>query len=373
MYDDRGVGDWARLYPHITDNDLIIENTTCAWLWTDDQTPTIANHPSMAFGPGGYVIKNWLQNAIISPWVSLTTSMNNVGTVLTFQRFPGNFFATSRIVHNWSVRGKKKINNTDTPAPGDSIDCISAWGHASQNGSLSLFAWVTQVFNMDAHFDAGSDEIQLRFTVRDYQFRAGATPPNPFRPGPGPYLDNVRIGRLLLEGPDINWGIDARYQAQDAFPTQLIGGLPGEHHEPTNDRFGTTAFSRSGDLAINNVSPNLITGDSITVTVTDIRDAGGVTSVDWFGAIVSGPHAGKSPPPYTVAPNGFFQVGAEMARNSNGVIVPDRYFIDLDDEYFRGGDVLQYYWQATDALAGVTSLPKGIAGTPADVASQCQN
>jgi hypothetical protein len=93
-----------------------------------------------------------------------------------------------------------------------------------------------------------------------------------------------------------------------------------------------------------------------------------VTNVEWFGSIVSGPHAGKAPPPYTVAPNGFFHVVADSARNSNGVIVPDRYFIDLDDEYFRGGDVLQYYWQATDALAGVTSLPKGIAGTPADVA-----
>ena len=56
IHDSEPFGEWARLYPHITDNDFCTENTTCAWLWTDDTTPTPANDPSMAFGPGGFVV-----------------------------------------------------------------------------------------------------------------------------------------------------------------------------------------------------------------------------------------------------------------------------------------------------------------------------
>ena len=49
-------GLWARLFPHITDNDKCAENTTCAWLFTDPLRT--AFFPDMAFGPGSAVIHN---------------------------------------------------------------------------------------------------------------------------------------------------------------------------------------------------------------------------------------------------------------------------------------------------------------------------
>jgi hypothetical protein len=53
MQDSEPFGLWGRTYPHVTDNDFCTENPSCAWLWTDHTTPTIANDPSVAFGPWG--------------------------------------------------------------------------------------------------------------------------------------------------------------------------------------------------------------------------------------------------------------------------------------------------------------------------------
>jgi hypothetical protein len=138
-------GLWARTFSHITDNDICSENPSCAWLVTDHIGPTFANDPSMAFGPNGYVMRNWLDELTISPWVSLATTPAAFETVISFRRFPGNFFTTGRIVHNWSVRGRSLVANTDTPAPGDSIECISSWGHVFSWNSLSAFDWRTIV------------------------------------------------------------------------------------------------------------------------------------------------------------------------------------------------------------------------------------
>jgi hypothetical protein len=191
-------------------------------------------------------------------------------------------------------------------------------------------------------------------------------------PGPGPYVDRTRIGRITLTGPVIDEGIDARWAAaQDAFPTVLHPEVPpavGEHFLPSTDRFGTAAFSAGSDLTRNPYfSENFVTADSIKVYVGDVRGAGGVTAVEWYGTIVKGPHHGKAPPPWTVGANGFFQVPAEPVRLSGGSILEDFWFVDLDDFYFRGGDVLHYVWFAEDALGGMSSLPVGLTNIPTSV------
>ena len=58
-------GKWARLFPHVTDNDVCTENPTCSWFFTD--STTITGNAQMSFGPGGAVIRNWLDNVIVSP------------------------------------------------------------------------------------------------------------------------------------------------------------------------------------------------------------------------------------------------------------------------------------------------------------------
>src|SRR5262249_5109832 len=159
---------WVRLFPHITDNDKCVENTTCAWLGTDPLRT--AFFPDMAFGPGQAVIHNWLDDIFVGPWVSLATTPSATGTVLSFRRFAGNRFANGMIVQGWRVRAKTKRDNTDTPAPGDSIDCITPWGHASMFNSLTNFSWLTNVFDMTPHFSPVAREIQVSFRNSDWQF-----------------------------------------------------------------------------------------------------------------------------------------------------------------------------------------------------------
>jgi len=358
-------GSWARLYKHITDNDKCTENTTCAWLWTD---PThIAFFPDMAFGPGAAIIRNWLDNIIVSPWTSLASTPSAQGTVLSFRRFPGNRFTQGSIVMGWRVRGKTRIANTDTSALGDSIDCVTAWGHASQFNSLSTFVWVTSIFDATAFFAANSQDVQFSFRVSDWRYLTGAQTTQ-FPPGPGPYLDRVRIGRRTITGPVFDIGLDTRFQGMDNFPSSVNAITPGEHHSPTIDRFGTCDFRQGTDTGINLASTQIVSGDSITTNVLDARLAGGITSVKWHGAITRGPHAGKAPAPYSVGANGFFEVTATPALNAQGIPVANRWFVDLDDSYLRGGDELLYFWHATDAGGGASSAPAGIGtALPASV------
>ena len=360
---------WLRLFSHITDNDKCTENTTCAWLDTD---PTrLAFFPSMAFGPGQAVIHNWLDDVLVSPWVSLASTPSATGTLLSFRSFPGNLFRNGRIVEGWRVRSKTQRDNTDTSTLGDFVTCVSPWTLLS-NGfhTLNMFSWGTSLREVTPWFDPSAQEIQVSMRISDWQYLANDVPPVSLNTGPGPYVDRVRIGRRVLSGPVVFAGGDTRSQAQDAFPTLQNSLSPGEHFSPdNNNRFGTCAFSPGRDLGINGCCTALITGDSITLeSVVDARGAGGIASVSFFGAVTSGPHAGKAPAPYTVGANGFFQVSADSARNEGGLAVANRWFVDLDDTYFRGGDVLQYLWLCADNAGGVSSSPPGLTATPLSVA-----
>jgi hypothetical protein len=269
----------------------------------------------------------------------------------------------SRIQSNWRVRGKVRVDNTDTTASGDSIDCITPWSSFEEYNSLSHFGWMTQIQSLTVEFPGNSTELQVSFRVTDRQL-IGVPAPATFNPGPGPYVDRVRIGRRVISGPAFSGGPGLRSQAQDCFPTALNAISPGEHYSPTTDRFGTCAFTCADDQG---TGTQLVTGDSITVRVVDSRLAGGITSVRFYGAVTAGPHAGKAPAPYTVGANGFFEVTPDSARNANGSVVREHWFVDLDDTYFRGGDVLEYFWFASDAGGGSSSLPSGISSPPGSI------
>ena len=158
LHDTTPFGQWGRLYSHITDNDACAENTTCAWLWTDYTTPTPANDPSMAFAPNGYVVRNWLDDMIVSPWVSLVGTANASGTVLRYRRFGANPHITSRLVGAWNVRGRQDVGGQE---------CVSLWGGAGNFQQLTQFRWQTFHFDLTTRFDPGAAAIQLRHRVVD--------------------------------------------------------------------------------------------------------------------------------------------------------------------------------------------------------------
>ena len=210
-------------------------------------------------------------------------------------------------MQGWRVRGKVKIENTDTSAGGDSVDCVSPWGHTSMFNSLNVFQWITSIFDATAFYPGNSAEVQFSFRVTDWRLLTGAPPPATLNPGPGPYLDRVRIGRRVLSGPVFDIGLDTRFQAQDGFASTVNGITPGQHHSPSTERFGTCDFRQGTDQGTGLTSTNIISGDSVTTNVLDARLAGGITQVRWYGAITAGPHQGDAPAPYTVS-GGFFEV-----------------------------------------------------------------
>ncbi len=361
-------GEWARLFLHFTDNDKCTENTTCAWIFTD---PTrIALFPDMEFGPGSAVVRNWLDDVIVSPWVSLASTPSAQGTVLSSRIFPGNRFLQSRIQSSWRVRGKVKVENTDTSSSGDSIDCLTPWAPVDEEfRSLSRFSWSTSITSLSSFVLGDTKEVQVAFRVTDRQL-LGVPPPTTLNTGPGPYLDRVRIGRHVISGPVFDLGLDTRYQGNDNFAS-TVNAIPGPnpHYSPSTDRFGSCDFRQGTDQGTLGTSTQIVSGDSVTTDVIDVRLTGGITSVKWYGAIIAGPHAGDAPAPYTVGGNGFFEVTPDTSRTPSGVAVANRWFVSLNDTYLRGGDDLVSVWVATDAGGGTSSAPSGLTAVPTSVAS----
>jgi hypothetical protein len=252
------------------------------------RTSPAARSPTRACSPSGTCGTGF-------PSASGRGSTSRSRTTLSFRRFGGNSYTASRIVQGWSVRGKTRSAGAQ--------GCVTRWGHAFHWNSLNSFRWATYGFDMTPYVDPEAVEIQVRFRVTDWWHISRGCDGCGRRPGPGPYLDRVRIGRVPSEGPSFSVGLDSRSQAQDAFPTEIHAGVTpgtGEHFRPTTDRFGTAAFSQGAALgAMTTSSPNLITGDSIVIEVVDARASGGIAAVQWHGAIVAGPHAGKAPRPGT--------------------------------------------------------------------------
>lgn len=161
--------------------------------------------------------------------------------------------------------------------------------------------------------------------------------------------------------------VDGSTHAQDGCATIVNAVAPGEHFSPDGtNRFGTCALSSGVDLGCGS-SAQFITADSIVIEVTGVSN---LASLHWYGAIVSGPHAGKALAPYAVGPNGFFTVTPDQCRDAaTGNVIPGKFYVDLDDTYFRGGDVLLYYWSATDLSGNTISAPPGLTSVATSVAS----
>ena len=296
-------GGWARLFKHLTDNDKCTENTTCAWIFTDPTS--IASFADMSFGPGSAVIRHWADEIIVSPWASLASTPSAQATILSFRRFPGKSLHSRRRGTGLARarQGQDREHRHDRARRLGRLR--EPVGHTSMFNSLSVFQWVTSIFDATAFYPGNSDEVQFSFRVTDWRYLTGAPPPATLNPGPGPYLDRVRIGRRVLSGPLFDIGLDTRFQAQDGFASTVNGITPGQHHSPSTDRFGTCDF-RQGQDGGNRTSTQIVSGDSVTTNVLDSRLAGGITSVRWYGAITAGPHQGDAPAPYTVS-GGFLR------------------------------------------------------------------
>jgi len=350
-----GGSPWTRLYSHITDNDKCTENSTTAWLSSDPIR--FAMQPDMAFGPGMAIIRLGLDDALMSPWIP-TAFLSGGRPLLSYTEFPGNRFDLGRIARGISVRGRFGAGN-----------CTTRWSDefsSLRNGpweTLDDFRWVTRVADIGSFVDPEWDAVQVRLRVTDLDALLGGFPPlQSNNPGPGPFIDRIRLGRVP-PGPFIDAGPDMRFQAQDAFPTEpdptQVGA--GERYRPATQNFvfGTCAFSMAADIASGSDGTSPVPGDSIVVRVGCY--AGQVTRVSFVYRIVSGPHRGKRVLPDAIEyPGGLCEYVLATQPFSGSRV----FAMDFDDDYFRGGDNLEYFWLVKGNTGGPStqvSYPAGIS------------
>jgi hypothetical protein len=177
---------FARLVHHPLDTDPVGENPTCAWVFTN---------PSLPCSPPGCVDLH-IDNTLLGPWVPLRGS----GPIYVSHReWPSPTTTCLSTVWAWSVRSRTRIDNTDTPDPGDSVDCAGLWRGGNTRRAPNSDSWQTVVRDLTTLIEPGAVAVQLRFRVDNWPDLAGFphSPSCGIGAGAGPYLDRVRLGRGL--------------------------------------------------------------------------------------------------------------------------------------------------------------------------------
>jgi len=189
---------------------------------------------------------------------------------------------------------------------------------------------------------------------------------------PSPWIDNVRFYRFKTSGPQ--WSLRDLDLFQDNFP---------------NEEFVLESYVRAdaaNDINTND-DPVLRPGDSIVVDATSLL-GGGIATDPTFGgpavylhvkctyvgtdlakpAQLAGPSlagsvwTGPAATPYQVFFNYVSDDGVwtiiqcDTARTAGG-IQRDRYMVDLNDDLFTRGYLIEYYHTAKDAAGVETSTP----------------
>jgi len=336
-----GNGNYAKLWSGLQDLDPCYDNFSSQAAFIDDGivVPGTGGTQcvSWCYGPGGYTLNNTgglngslLNNAIVSP-VATWPGADYVGSLfeMDIYRHEGLFGADDTgMVYRWWIR------STASEDPADIEQ--ATWIHSPfiyYGGPDYFREWQFMTDNLVP----GTQYVQMRIGVAEY-----GAPYDGNDGTPAPYIDNVRLIAYPYIGPAMSliW----TECAQDNFP----------------DR-GTIDFASLGnndvrfDMA-NNISPNNHErndpGDSVVIDCAAVR----------AGSELVGPPVMI----YKVFPNPLFdayrdlgeyglmgEVEGQVVTNAQGTVVEDRFWFDLPDENFLyPGDIVHYYFEATDHIDG---------------------
>ncbi len=361
---DTDLGDWMQAFP------LGTGDFTQLWVGLGDMDPCFANYsPQVAFiddgeivpgvgpsycqdwcyGPNGYIVNTtggaqietnpeaYLHNALESP-VLTWPGAEYIGASLTFGNFQHEDLSgdSPGIFITWGIR--TAVNEADLEAAGWVDRAFVYYGpHGIYRRSANVIGDL---------LESGLTVAQVQFTCYELGWSWGYQGINGT---PAPYFDNIRFQAYLAEGPALSTReID---RAQDNFPE--IGDINLNILEDNNVRF---------DCAMNNGDDNLnVPGDSITCNVSSVRVGGELTENRLYFTVNANP---VFDPARDHPMDGF--VDAQVVVN-NGAIVPGKFAYDLPDSGFLfPGDVLHYYFSATDEVNNATpetaTLPADISG-----------
>jgi len=323
-----GVGDFARVWTGLCDDDPCGDNNTQQVAFIDFYPELLVVPPppvncGMVNNTGGFLgPAHRIHNEVWSPVMSL----------------PGGITDELRIAFD--------VYQHETLISGDSPSIFWIWSVRSTAGAdIGAAAWKSRNFL----YYGGPQYKRMTFDVGDLlepdatavQVSLGAYQYSFIWPGtngtPAPYFDNVRVQAYPSAGPRIV--IDERRLANDGFPA--AGTLDLVSRGNNSVRFDMAA----------NIAPRTHLrndpGDSIWIDVTPRSGA----TVD--PPVMHWTLARRNPlfDPYRTLPTG--PVTGRVTRTAAGAVVANRWNFDLPDTgMLFPGDVLHYYFSATDHRAG---------------------
>ena len=207
----------------------------------------------------------------------------------------------------------------------------------------------------------GNDPIQVRIGVVDmcqywylqYGDCAAHTP--------SPWLDNVRVYRFRSPSP--NWTFRDLDLFQDTFPTEELNIESYCRADAANDINRTNIRIIPGDSAVVDCAAPLagglrldnIGGEDLPAVYAHFRAryVGPTGKPDLAGAVLQGTYG-----TYVSDDGEWTIMHCPPARTASGVIVADRYMIDLNDSLFTRGYEIEYYFKGFDALGQSSTLPR---------------
>jgi hypothetical protein len=335
-----GVGDFARVWGLLGDADDCATNYSRLVAFIDDGlvvpgTGGTVGGPGNDYGPpGGYIVNNTggllgptfhIQGSIYSPVMTMLPGKS--GLTYAFDVYRHELLIANDspgIFYTWSVR---------STAGGD----INVAGWTDRN--FVYFGgpnYLRSINNVSDLIETGATEVQVTLGVYElgWQFGYG----NGTNGTPAPYFDNVSV---------------------KVYPTA------GARIVPTEIRMANDGFPAIGDIDLVNLGANSVRfdmatnisarshlrndpGDSIWIDVT--ARAG--------GALVGPPvmhftFAKQNPlfDAYRIVPTS--PVAGNVTYTATGSVVANRFNFDLPDTgMLFPGDVLHYYFAATDDVAG---------------------
>jgi hypothetical protein len=376
------AGDFAEVYPRITDVDPCRDNTTPAIGMLDfgqvvrngpgingaTQVVGGSNSPGVNYGVVGNYVVNYtggltfgevaVTNEIWSPdilWDLPGSADDDV-------EISGAFFRkttwvdlplSSGIFYLWHVR---------SALPGEPYNAWADRNFVYFSGGVPV--WGNFRWDVTDILQAGPERVQLALATWDFAdvFGFAGT-----QATPSPVFDNVAFYKYRVGGPAFaTRNIDL---AQDGFPINGSIDVSSAASRGALD----IPFSMARD--VNSGNAFNVPGDSIIVDVTSVIPGADVTDIRMVWALSTNvvfEDALRSAPGRPKDENVIAgvagtiwtgEVVADTSTTSAGAISPDRFFVDLPDQDFMyPGDVLHYYIQATDSDGRVTTLPAVTAG-----------
>lgn len=377
------AGDFAEVYPRITDIDPCRENSTPS-IGMIDFNQVLRNGPALdgvTFQTGGStsagidygIIGNFVSNfsgglsfgqvavtnEIWSPPIAwdLPGVDDDAGEVAgSFVRFDvwRDLPLSNGYFYLWHVRS--------------SVGDDSSWDSWTDRNFVYFGSapalWLPVVQDTSDLLQAGPAFVQMALAAWDYADVFGF-PGN--QATPSPVFDNAAFYKYRVGGPTFaTRTIDT---AQDGFPNS---GSIDVSTQGARDGLDV-AFSMARDINTGDVvnAP----GDSVIIDVASVIPGAAVTDIrmKWAlstnalfeDAIRSAPARAKDENVVAGAAGTVWtgEVVADTAKTSNGTPVAGRFFVDLPDvDLMYPGDVLHYYIEATDSDGRISTFPNNITG-----------